>query len=117
MGRLRHEGGGGGLGGSPSTCATPRPAWPNGNLVNVEEALPPAPGSKPFLARNQPKPRICWAERDLRNQFLIPGIVGPHTRVRTHSSQAGKWRPREDKRLSRDPVYSLCAASILRKWL
>lgn len=45
-GETRHRG----LAGRPSTGATPKLAQPNGNLVNLEEALPPPPGSKPLLA-------------------------------------------------------------------
>lgn len=68
---------------SLSPRATPRPARPNGNLVTLKEALSPLPGSKPFLTRDPAQPRIPWAERDLRDQFLIPVGACPHTHTHT----------------------------------
>lgn len=104
MGRQRHRG----LAGHLSTRATPRPAWPNGNLVNFGGSAP-SPTRKQTLLGQRPSPNLEFTGRKGFQRPLLDsrGLVPTHAHAHTHTSQVGKWRPREDKRLSRDPLYSL----------
>lgn len=63
--------------------------------------------ANPSWPETQPKPRIHWAGGRKGSQRPVLDSSG---RVSTHAHThftGGKWRPREDKRLSRDPLYSL----------
>lgn len=105
MGRPRHRG----LAGRPSMCASPRPAGAKWKPGQLRGSSPPTPTRKqtPLGQESRPKPlEFTGQKRDLGDQVLIL-----HTHVPTHTSQVGKWRPRED----RDCPEAHSAASLGRQ--